>query len=169
MKTAKTRRGRVSLKATTAAELMTPEPVTIPQDATLREAVRLLVDRHISAAPVVDDAGKPVGVVSRSDVVEHDREEVEHALQVPEYFSGRDLARSVGEELPRGFQVERVDRTRAREVMTPVVFSVRPEDPVEAVVRQMVAREVHRLFVVDAAGVLVGVISTMDLVRNLEA
>lgn len=159
--------GPLFLKAATAAELMTPEPVTIPVDTSLTEAVRLLVDRHISAAPVVDSGGRAIGVVSRSDIVEHDREAVTYARRVPEYYSHGDLARAAGEPFPTGFQVEQVDRTRVRDVMTPAVFSVRPEADAETVVRQMESLDVHRLFVVDSEGILVGVITTMDIVRNL--
>jgi CBS domain-containing protein len=147
---------------------MTSEPVTIPADAPLTEAIQLLVDRHISAAPVVDRGGRAIGVVSRTDIVEHDRETVNFAREVPEYFNRRDLTLAAGEELPAGFQVEAVDRTRVREVMTPAVFAVRPEAPVEEVVRQIVTLNVHRLFVVDSSGVLVGVITTMDIIRNLQ-
>jgi len=157
----------LALKAVTAADLMTPEPVTIPDDATLKEAILLLVDRRISAAPVVDGTGRAIGVISRSDIVERDRETVEHAHQAPEYYTRGDLTRAAGEELPRGFEVEQVDRTRVRELMTPAVFAVRPEAPAAEVIRQLVTLDVHRLFVVDGAGILVGVITTMDIVRNL--
>jgi CBS domain-containing protein len=156
------------LEADTAAELMTTEPVTISQNATLREAIELLIDRHVSAVPVVDTAGRAVGVISRSDIVEHDRETVSHARQAPEYFTRRDLTRAAGEELSSGFQVEQVDRTRVREVMTPALFSVRPGDSAEEVIGQLKTLGVHRLFVLDDAGVLVGVISTSDVVRNLK-
>jgi CBS-domain-containing membrane protein len=162
-----TPRSPLVLEAATAADLMTPEPVTIAANATLKEAILLLADRRISAAPVVDDAGRAIGVVSLRDIVEHDRETVRHAPQAPEYFTRRDLARAAGEELPGGYQVESVDRTRACDLMTPVVFSVRPEASAEQVVQRLVNMKIHRLFVVDGDGVLVGLISTTDVVRNL--
>jgi CBS domain-containing membrane protein len=51
--------------------------------------------------------------------------------------------------------------------MTPVVYSVLPDAPVTEVINQMVGLKVHRLFVVDPDGVLVGVISTTDVLRHL--
>ncbi|HEY1273170.1 MAG TPA: CBS domain-containing protein [Terriglobales bacterium] len=57
------------LRARTAAEMMTPNPVSIGQDSTVLKAANFLTGRGISAAPVIDDAGRPVGVVSRSDIV----------------------------------------------------------------------------------------------------
>ena len=51
--------------------------------------------------------------------------------------------------------------------MTPMVFAVTPEAPARQVVEDMLAQRVHRLFVVDASGVLVGVISALDVLRFL--
>src|SRR5437762_8937776 len=70
-------------------------------------------------------------------------------------------------ELAEGFQIEEVDQTSIKEIMTPVVYAVLPEAPVTEVINQMVGLKVHRLFVVDADGVLIGVISTMDVLRHL--
>jgi CBS domain-containing protein len=152
---------RLALGAETAADLMTPNPVSVSADATVREAVGFLADKGFSAAPVIDEAGRPVGVLSQSDVVVHDREKVEYVPAAPE-ARGRS-----GRRLPEGFQVESVDRTRVRNIMTPLVFCVTPETPAGRVVEEMLARNVHHLFVVDSDGVLVGVISTMDVLRNL--
>jgi CBS domain-containing protein len=152
------------LEAVTAKDLMWPDPVSISESATIREGVAFLVDKGFSAAPVIDKAGRPVGVLSRADVLVHDREQVHHAAQ-PEYYGGADLATE--KELADGFQIEEVDRTPIKEIMTPVVYSVLPEAPVTEVINQMVGLKVHRLFVVDPDGVLVGVISTMDVLRHL--
>jgi CBS-domain-containing membrane protein len=157
---------RLCLAAQSAADLMSLNPVSIREDATLREAVLLLHDRHFGAAPVIDEAGRAVGAISRADVLAHDRETVAYARPTPEY-DPRDLKLSSGERLPDEFQVELVDSTTVREVMTPAVFGVRPSTPADEVVEQMVKLDVHRLFVVDDAGVLVGVVTTMDVLRHL--
>jgi CBS domain-containing protein len=146
---------------------MTPEPVSIRADATLREAIALLVDRRISATPVVDNRGVAIGVISRTDLVEYDRENVARAQPTPEYYTRRELNQAAGETLPRGFQVEQVDRTRVREIMTPVIHAVRPETSAAEVVRRIVALDVHRLFVTEETGQLLGVITTMDIICNL--
>jgi len=155
------------LAAETAEELMTPNPVSVRDNATIQEAVALLIDKGISAAPVIDRAGRPVGVLSRSDILVHGREKPVYLSPAPEYFHRADLTTAEGETLPEGFEVERVDRTRADEMMTPVVFSVTPHTPAAKVVEDMLALKVHRLFVVDPAGVLVGVISALDVLRYL--
>jgi CBS domain-containing protein len=155
------RGGAVILGARTAADLMTPNPLSIRDDATLREALAFLVDRSVSGAPVIDEAGRPVGVLSQTDVLVHDREEVEHIQ--PEHEYGTPLPPSRWDE----FQIERVDTTLVRDLMTPAVFCVAQDRPAWEVVEQMRELNVHRLFVVDTDGVLIGVISAMDVVRHL--
>jgi len=158
---------RLALHADTAADLMTANPVSVREDATLREALTLLIDKGYSAAPVIDRAGRPVGVLSRSDLLVHDRETAEHLRVEPEFYHKSELKTQEGEPLGRGFQVEKVDRTRVRDMMTPAVFCVSPESPASKVVGDLVHLKVHRLFVVDDHGILVGVVSVMDVVRHL--
>jgi CBS domain-containing protein len=98
-----------------------------------------LTDRGFGAAVVIDDAGHPLGVVTKTDILVH-------AKQHP----------AVGD-----------DSATVADVMTPAVFSVREDTSAESVVEQMLALNVHHLFVVDDAGVVVGVISPLDIVRQL--
>lgn len=131
---------RLVLWAETAADLMTPNPVSLRGDATIAEGLALLTDRGISAAPVIDEAGRPVGVLSRSDLLIHNRE-----TETPG-------------NAPR----------LARDVMTPAVFSVTLGTPAHKVIEQMLALNVHRLFVVDESTVLVGVVTATDILRRVE-
>lgn len=158
----------LALRATTAADLMTPNPISIRDSASAREAVALLTDKGFSAAPVIDEAGRPVGVVSRHDVLVHDREKIEHGT-TPEYYERDEIAPRTGKPLPSGFRVENVDRTTVRDIMTPVVFSIAPETAAAKVVEELLALKVHRLFVADESGVLVGVISALDVLQHLRA
>jgi CBS domain-containing protein len=148
--------GRLVLNARTAADLMSNNPISLRAQATVAEAVATLTDRGYGAAPVIDEAGRPVGVLSRADLLIHDRERLTHPANAREY------------PLPEGFGLEEVDGTLVEDLMTPAVFSVTPATPVETVVEQMLALQVHHLYVVDQSGALVGVISGMDIVRHLK-
>jgi len=150
----------MTLRAQTAEELMSPNPLSLRDDLTLKEAVAFLVDRNVSGAPVIDEAGRPVGVLTQSDVLVHDRESAEH-LSPYEVESGSPLSSY------EGFQIERVDATPVRELMTPAVFCVALDTPAGAVVEQLRQLNVHRVFVVDGDGVMVGVITAMDVLRHL--
>jgi CBS domain-containing protein len=56
------------LLALTASDLMTPDVLYLPQTMPLPEAIRLLLDNHVSGAPVVDDRGRCVGIFSAVDI-----------------------------------------------------------------------------------------------------
>src|SRR5829696_4562543 len=51
--------GRLNLGAVTAAELMAPNPISIRHDAPIYDAVVLMTERRVNAAPVINDAGRP--------------------------------------------------------------------------------------------------------------
>ncbi len=57
------------LEGVRVGDLMTPNPVSIRHRASVREAARFLAGRGVGAAPVVNDAGRAVGVLSRFDVL----------------------------------------------------------------------------------------------------
>lgn len=131
---------KMTLNASTAAEIMTPGPVSLAATDTVAEATQFLTERAFGAAVVIDEAGHPLGVVTKTDVLVHARQ------------------RKPGLE---------PDDTPVTEFMTPAVFSVRPDTPARSVVEQLLALNVHHLFVSDAAGVIVGVISPVDVLRKL--
>jgi CBS-domain-containing membrane protein len=130
----------LTLRAATAAEIMTPGPVSLHLTATVDEATTFLTEKAFGAAVVIDEAGHPIGVVTKTDVLVHARQ------------------RRPGLE---------PDDTPVTEFMTPAVFSVRPDTPARSVVEQLLALNVHHLFVSDAAGVIIGVISPVDVLRKL--
>jgi CBS domain-containing protein len=101
----------------------------------------MLADRGVTAVVVIDDAGRPLGVLTATDVLIHQREK---------------LAKSRGQE-----------PVMVRDMMTPAVFSVRIDTPVAPLIEQMVALNVHRLFVVDDGDTVVGVISALGVLRGI--
>ena len=153
----------MALDARTAADLMTPNPMSIRRSATVSEAAAFLSVRGISAAPVIDEAGRPVGVVSRTDLLQHQGQKAVYLVGSPEYYE-RPERPVFSEDGSRGAAT---GRATVGDVMTPVVFCVRPETPAAKVVEKMLALKVRRLFVVDGDGVLTGVISTFDVLGKL--
>jgi CBS domain-containing protein len=158
----------LELRAERAADLMMPNPISLDVNSTLHDALVLFTEKGFTAAPVIEGAGRPVGVISRYDIVVHDRERPEYLPAHPVFSSPRELATAEGEPR-RGFQVDTVDGTCVGDVMTPGVFSVAPDTPADKVLEEMLALKVHRLFVVDRTGVLVGVISALDFLKHLVA
>jgi CBS domain-containing protein len=150
------------LKAQTAEELMATNPISLRADATIPEALALMTDRGFSAAPVIEEAGRPIGVLSRTDVLIHEREQLRHAVPAEDVYVEGQRSRH------EGFSIEIVDSTRVRDIMTPTIFTVNENSSAAEVVKRMCELKVHQLFVVDDDDSLVGVISALDIVRSLE-
>jgi len=147
------------LRACTASDLMAPNPISLRDEACVSEAIKLFTEKAITAAPVIDESGRPIGVVSRSDLMIH---QCEHEKQ-----------KSGAHSLPPTFESEESPNRASKKLtisnlMTPAVFAVAPDTPIQRVVKDMVGLHVHRLFVVDEDGVLVGVITTMDVLKHLQ-
>jgi len=123
------------------AELMQSEVQTVPPDAVVNDAVVVLADSRISALPVVDGAGRMVGVISRTDVLASEEE--------AEDQSARDTL---------------FEKTFVRDLMTPRPLTIAPDAEVKEAAQQMLYADVHRLFVTEGER-LIGVISTTDIMR----
>jgi predicted transcriptional regulator len=158
---------RLYLKAATAQDVMTDNPLSLEQDATVLEAAGLLLDKNISAAPVINEAGHPVGMLSRTDLVRHQRETQDLLQPEDRMYRAADL-HVKNERLTEGFEIISGDRTCVRDIMTPTVFTVPPKMSIDLVVKEMLRHKVHHLCVIDRFGVLVGIISTLDILRALE-
>lgn len=153
--------------ATTAREVMQTHLITVSPEAPLIEVHRLFVDEEINGAPVVDDEGQLLGVISSMDLLRAVEEEYDSAAVEQNYFrdflefSGPDWTRS-----PEDFQ-DRLAEERAEDRMTRNPATVSPDTPVSDVAARMRQSHIHRVFVVEGA-VLRGLISTFDLIALLE-
>jgi CBS-domain-containing membrane protein len=78
---AEARRHLQKARGKTAADLMTPEVVTLAADSPIGAALAISAEKHIKRFPVIDAAGKLVGIVGRSALltalVEEHREQQE--------------------------------------------------------------------------------------------
>ncbi len=122
----------------TAADVMTSPVITVDLGTRFEGVADLLDEHHISGSLVVDLAGRPVGVVSLSDLARH-------------------VAALAFDAEPDAI----VD-----DLMTSRILSVDERTPLPEVVRTMSKKGVHRLFVM-SRGKATGVISTMDILRAL--
>ena len=149
-------------------DAMTQDVVTFDPDMTLTELDRSLTESGVSGGPVVRD-GRVVGVVSQADVVRAlYREQVEASKVSGFYTSPFPIPIPALERLAQDSRkiADHMTHATVGEIMSPDVRSVAPDDLLEAVARRMAAEGIHRLPVIDD-GDLIGIISSLDLVRVL--
>jgi CBS domain-containing protein len=150
----------------TARDLMNPEVLTVRDSMSVRELARFLTDKQISGAPVVDENGALVGVVSVTDVAAAASNDVAIARERrnPDFYL-RDLEQAYSEEELRGFHIEQEDLP-VRQIMTPTVYSVDEDSTAPEIARMMLDGHLHRILVT-SSGNAVGIISTSDLLGLL--
>ena len=141
-------------------ELMNPDVFCLRPEQSVAEAARGLAGAGVSGAPVVDEHGRVVGVVTQNDLVRHNADP-RNASESGQFFTDM--------EEYRDLRAARPDRsgTHVEKVMTRRVYTVERDAGVAIAANIMRERGVHRLFVVDR-GRLVGVLSSLDLMRVVE-
>lgn len=132
------------------SELMTREVVTVPGNAVFKDIVRTLTEHRVTAVPVVDHAGHPLGVISERDLLPKSADQGDYFRSLPERDAwGQDKA----------------EGQRAEDLMSAPAVCARPDWTVAEAARLMESQGVKRLLVVDDADVLVGIVSRRDLLR----
>jgi CBS domain-containing protein len=142
-----------------ADELMTRDPVCVSPEMPLAELARTFRDHEISGAPVIDSAGKVVGVVSMTDIL---RRCAEGTGQLPPAYLFETLAEQ-GEDEETSEVLPETDITVA-DIMTEDPITVSPATPLKVVAEMMAAQRVHRIIVVDPDNEPVGIITSLDLI-----
>jgi CBS domain-containing protein len=148
-----------------AEDIMTTPVKAVSAGSTLADVMTLLTDERISGAVVTTTSGRPVGVVSLSDVVAHMAGLERDGRGLGGYYALGDAWDDVGHRLAAG-QDEDAARTQVEAVMTPELVSVDVAARLPEVARVMTERGVHRVLVMEDAHV-VGIVSTTDVVRAL--
>lgn len=141
-----------------AADVMTTPIVGIGPDAPLLQAVRLMIENRISGLPVLDDAGRPLGILTEGDL-----------LQRAETGTAAEYAGWFGVFFRPGQLAGDYVRTHGRhvqDIMTPEVVTVTEDMPLADVVDIMRRQRIKRLPVV-RDGIAIGVVSRFDLIRTL--
>lgn len=116
--------------------IMARKVLCVRSDLDASEARSRMLGRGVSGLPVVDNWGRALGVISKTDLVEHG-------------IGAESSGHSVGD------------------IMTPLVFSLTPDDSIGRAAALMAYEGVHRVVVVDRGGYVVGLVSSLDIARWL--
>lgn len=139
-----------------AQDVMTTVVATIPADATVQRAAKLMLERRISALPVMDSRDRVIGVVSEGDLMRRADLDTDSArswwLRLLAEDAARDYVRTHG--------------SLVRDVMTSPAVSVGRTTSLKEVARLLEKHRIKRVPVLEA-GRLVGIVSRADLVRRL--
>ncbi len=143
-----------------ARDLMTVKVVTLHPSLSARDAWESLVESRVSGAPVVDDAGKLIGVLSLNDLARCAFTQEFNPSKASSFYEALTYDEGAGaliEESP-----DKLSTSTVEQLMNPYVITVSPNDTAAQVAVLMRERLIHRVIVTDN-GKVVGLISALDL------
>ncbi|MFQ5731745.1 MAG: HPP family protein [Planctomycetaceae bacterium] len=150
-----------------ASDIMQDRVVTVESSDTLRDALKLMTEHHVSGLPVIKPGNRCVGVISASDILnveqEHSPEPGEETHDYARYFNPE--TGEWEEILASAFALEEHGNLPVGDIMTTNIIAVAPETTLPGVAATMVKRDVHRVLVLDDGQTLLGLISSVDFVR----
>jgi CBS domain-containing protein len=135
-------------------DVMTVDVATTGPETLLKDAASEFVLRRISGMPVVDDDGRVLGIISETDILPKETGERKGGGWAQWLIAPSDP-----------WVAARLDAVQVCDAMSTPAVTIAPDRPLAEAATLMLDRDVNRLPVVDADGMLVGLISRGDLVR----
>lgn len=136
------------------SDYMTPNPRTLSTTTSVDEAIATLLDLGVSSAPVVDESGTLVGLVSASDFLHKEAGSVILPME------GTNEAEVLN-------KVKKIIGQKVGDLMTNDLFTIDANASMRTAAALMAQEKLHSLPVIDDDDKLVGVISTFDVMRDV--
>ena len=143
-----------------AADIMTNNPVRVTPDVTAVELAKLLDANDISGVPVVDSLDRVIGVVSKTDLLHR-------CVMGPiRSESGSSLA-SLQEGMDSATQPDELGVVEEFMGVDPI--TALPDEPINVLAGRMAEERIHRIIVVDKDRHVLGIITSLDLLKEFPA
>lgn len=140
-----------------ARDVMVSPVVTVGDNDTVRDVAKILIAKHISAVPVVDHAGRLVGIVSEADLMHR----TEAGTERPTSWW---LSLLSGESTIAAEYVQS-HATRVKDVMTKDIQTALPDTPLYEIADMFEERHIKRVPIVNEGGDLVGIVSRANIIQ----
>ena len=142
-------------------DIMTREVISITPDTEILKAARLLLEKRINGLPVVDQAGRLVGLLCQSDLVAQQKR-----IPLPSLFTLLEGFVPLTSMKRIDKEVEKIAAVTVSQAMTPDPVTVGPQTDIEEVAALMADKKYHTLPVIED-GRLVGIVGKEDVLRTL--
>ena len=141
-----------------ARNVMVSPVVTVGEHATVRDVARLLIDKRISAVPVVDGAGKLVGIVTEADLMHRVEAGTQHPYSWWLHFFLGD--RAIAADYVKSHAVR-------KDIMTRDVKTGTPATPLHEIADLLEENHIKRVPIVSKGGDLVGIVSRANIIQTV--
>lgn len=148
---------------------MTPDPIVLNAKMPIKEAVKVMLDNKISGAPVVDDAGHLVGILSESDLLwKGAGAPLDHYIIPPVFIGFADAFIYLRDNEKFEEEVHKILAKTVSEAMNSHPLSVPPSTSTSEAAQLMLKKGINRLPIVEE-GKVVGVLTRQDILRGMFA
>ena len=146
---------------TIAKDIMTTDPITVSPDMEITQAAKLLLEKKINGAPVVDHTGKVIGMICQSDLIVQQKK-----MPIPSLFTFLDGIITLTSMKQLEKEAQKITATTVSHAMTVNPVSIKPDTTIETIAELMVDKKFHTLPVVENEK-LVGIVGKEDILRTL--
>jgi CBS domain-containing protein len=140
-----------------ARDVMVSPVITIDENGTVRDVAKMMLASRISAVPVVDSAGKVVGIVSEADLIH--RAEAGTERPTSWWLSLISGDRAIAAEYVQSHA------TKVTDVMTTDVQTAQPDTPLIEIADMFEEKHIKRVPIVNSAGELIGIVSRANIIQ----
>ena len=141
-----------------ASDVMVANVITISVDASIGEAASILLSNHISGAPVEDEKGELVGIVSEGDL-----------MRRPEIGTSRRHSwwlELISSDQSQAFEYVKSHSRKVSDVMTRNVITAKPDTPLGDVAAMLERNRVKRVPILEGTKI-VGIVSRANILQAL--
>jgi len=145
----------------TAKDIMTSEVITVSLDTSVRELADILWKNMISGAPVLDETGGLVSVVTESDLIYQNKR-----VHIPTAISILDSVILLESPDKTEREIKKMAGVAVRDICAKELITVTADTPLDEIASIMSEKKSHTLPVVDKKK-LIGIIGKSDIIRSI--
>lgn len=144
-----------------AKDIMTREVITVKPNTTIEELAHIFIEKKISGAPVVDDNGDLIGIVTENDLISQNKR-----LHIPTVVRLFDAFIMLESPSKIEKEIKKMAAVTVADICVSDVITVAEDTPVEDIATIMSEKKVHLIPVVEGKNVR-GIIGKMDLIKGM--
>lgn len=144
-----------------ARDIMTADVATVTPETTVEELARLLMEKGISGAPVVDDTGRLMGIVTEHDLIKKERRlHIPTVVQIFDAFIYLESSKRFEEDL------KKMVAKKVADIYTRDVVTVDEDSTITEIATIMTDKDIHLLPVMKG-GEMVGIVGKKDILKAM--
>ncbi len=145
-----------------AKDIMTKDVVVVKLSTTVHELAKILVNNKISGAPVVDDTGKLLGMVTENDLIDQNKR-----FHIPTVIRLFDAFITIDQPAFRQ-QIKKMTGTTVADIYSPNPITLSEDTPLDEIAAIMSEKKVHLLPVI-RDNAIAGIIGKIDIIKAVSA